>query len=53
MNAAFKSDALLYVAFIAIGLVGVAENMKEKLFALGASVAILVIRSFVKKYLYK
>ena len=53
MNEIFKSDALLYVAFITVGLVSLTENLYEKLAVIGVAVVILVVRSFVKKFLYK
>lgn len=53
MDNIFKSDALLYVAFVTIGLVSLTQTLEEKLEVIGASVLILIIRSILKKYLYK
>lgn len=53
MTEIFKSDAFLYLAFIVAGFTAIAESLTEKLICIGSSVAILVIRSVVKKYLYK
>lgn len=53
MTDIFKSDALLYLAFITAGLVSIVNTLVEKLICIGGAVLILIIRSIVKKYLYK
>lgn len=53
MNEIFKADAFLYIAFITIGLVSLTENLMEKLAVIGAAVVILIVRSVVKRFVYK
>lgn len=53
MTDIFKSDALLYLAFIMAGFASIAPTFWDKVIVVGFSVVILVVRSFVKKYLYK
>jgi len=53
MNDIFKSDAFLYIAFLTVGLVSLTEVLLEKMALIGAAVLILIVRSVVKKFLYK
>jgi len=53
MNVNFKSDAFLYLAFIVVGFTSVAATIWEKLACIVVAVGILVLRSFMKKKLYK
>jgi hypothetical protein len=52
MDSTFKSDAFLYLAFIAAGFTSIAQTFWEKIACVGVSVLILIVRSFVKKYLF-
>lgn len=53
MNDIFKADALLYIAFITVGLVSLTEDLYQKLIVVGVAVLILVIRSIIKRFIYK
>lgn len=53
MNEIFQRDAFLYLAFLSVGLMAVVEDFTQKMICLGASFGLLVVRSFVKKYLEK
>lgn len=48
MNDIMKSDGLLYVATITIGLVSTVDTLIEKVGVILLAVAILALRSYVK-----
>lgn len=49
MTDIFKKDALLYVAFIVLGLTSMAKTIWEALAVTAVATLVLVARSYVKK----